>query len=60
MKINIRTISFTVIIIICIIAVILALYMLIIGNKTQEDEGQSAITITQENEQLARKFCTTI
>lgn len=57
MKINIRTIVFGVIIIICIIAVIMAFYMQFSGGKTQQENTiQNQISVTEENKQLAANF----
>lgn len=52
MKINIRTISFSIIIIICMIAVGMAIYIQFQDNEVKQDP----ISVTEENKQLAQNF----
>ncbi len=55
MKISIRTISFGVIIIICIVAVVMAFYMQFGGNlfKGNEPTIDTPISMTQENKRIS-------
>lgn len=57
MKLNARTIGFTVIIIICVVAVIMAILSVFpANNEGQGGTIQNPIDMTEENKQLARKF----
>lgn len=53
MKISIRTISFAVIIIICIVAVIMAFYMQFRGILQGDGDGEKPISITEENKRIS-------
>lgn len=56
MKISIRTISFGAIIIVCIIAVVMALYMQFKGVIQGDPKVENPIGITEENKELAKNF----
>lgn len=59
MKITIRTVSFTIIIIICIIAIVMAIGSQFIGNKPKPTNTiQDPINMTDQNKQLAENFKT--
>ncbi len=59
MKITIRTVSFTVIIIICIVAIVMAIGSVLIGNRPQPTNTiQDPVSMTEQNSQLAKKFKT--
>lgn len=57
MKINLRTIIFGIIIIICIIAVVMAIYIPFSSNKPEQaNTVDNPTSITEENKQLAENF----
>ena len=53
MKISIRTISFTVIIVICIVAVVMAFYMQFKGILQDDSEVERPISMTEENKRTS-------
>lgn len=59
MKITIRTVSFTIIIIICIVAIVMAIGSQLIGNKSEPTNTiKDPINIIEQNKQLAENFKT--
>lgn len=57
MKISIRTISFTVIIVVCIVAVVMAFYMQFGGNFSRvEPKIDEPVGMTEENKRISWKF----
>lgn len=58
MKLNIRTIGFTIIIIVCVVAVIMAVWALFPASREGGNTIQDPITMSQENELLAQNFKT--
>ncbi len=57
MKISIRTICFTIIILICIIAIVGAVYFQFVPKDQQSDNTiKNPTAVTEENRKLARKF----
>lgn len=53
MKISIRTISFGAIIIVCIVAVVMALYMQFRGVLQGDTKVENPIGITEENKRIS-------
>lgn len=59
MKITIRTVSFAIIIIICIVAIVMAIGSQFIGNKPEPTNTiQDPVSMTEQNLQLAKNFKT--
>lgn len=57
MKITLRTVSFAIIIIICIVAIVMAIGSQFIGNKPEPTNTiQDPVSMTEQNKQLAQNF----
>jgi hypothetical protein len=56
MKANFRNISFAVIIAICVVAVIMAIYVPIANSKKTDQNTTGTIVVSEENKQLAENF----